>query len=139
MKTIQLNILLVAQLVPGIGRADPLDTWTFRHGSPTQIPLYSVAYGNGILVAVGDGIITSPDRVTWTLRQSDTSASLTAIAYGNGEFVALAALFDRDGGTSILTSMDGVNWTSRTLQTQMPVILYAITFGGGEFVGAELP
>jgi len=51
-------------------------------------------------VAVGDGgtILTSPDGVSWTERDSGTSNWLWGVTYGNGTFVAVG-----DYGT-ILTS-----------------------------------
>jgi hypothetical protein len=79
-----------------------------------------------MFVAVGRGIITSPDGVTWTVRQSDSS--VWAVAYGNGEFVAVG---ESNSGYIILTSMDGISWT----QTQSPFgPLSDVTFGGGQFV-----
>jgi hypothetical protein len=42
-------------------------------------------------VAVGwnGAILTSPDGVTWTQRDSGTSNNLSGVAYGNGTFVAV--------------------------------------------------
>jgi len=83
--------------------------WTLRN-SGTSNDLRSVAYGNGLFVAVGEdgAILTSPDGASWTQRTSGTSNRLRGVTYGNGLFVAVG-----DRG-AILTSPDGVNWTAQT-------------------------
>ena len=65
----------------------------------------SVAYGNGLYVAVGDrGVIqTSPDGATWTQRVSGVETSggewnLYRVIYAGGRFVAVGE------GARILTS-----------------------------------
>lgn len=60
----------------------------------------SVTYGSGIFVAVGNGIASSQDGITWTERLS--TPTLSGITYSNGMFVAV--------GDGIWTSYDGVNW-----------------------------
>lgn len=88
---------------------DPRDLqWRF---SGTTNSLRAAAYGEGLLVVVGEGgtILSSTDTVTWTRRQSGTTADLRGVAYGNGSFVAV-------GGTTkseILISPDGIVWTSQ--------------------------
>jgi len=50
-----------------------------------------VTYGNGMFVAVGNAgkLLTSPDGVTWTARDSGTGQPLFGVAYGHGTFVAV--------------------------------------------------
>ena len=76
---------------------------------------YDVAYGNGLWVAVGNGLIaTSPDGREWTrvvddeglvgLRPSESTAYfLKSVAFGNRRWVAV-------GRNAILSSTDGENW-----------------------------
>ena len=60
-----------------------------------------------------DGVIlTSPDGVTWTTRESISDTSLYGVTYGNSTFVAVGS-----GGT-ILTSPDGVTWTERAASAE---------------------
>jgi phage terminase large subunit-like protein len=100
-------------------------TWTVRN---LGNPLYGVAYGDGLFVAVGDrgAILTSPDGVTWTPRTSGTDDSLYGVTYRDGLFVAVGV-----GGT-ILTSPDGATWTRRTSGTRN--WLTGVTYGNGTFV-----
>ena len=75
----------------------------------------SVAYGNGLFVAVantgvGNRVMTSPDD-TWTIRTSAADNSWLSVIYGNGLFVAVA---NSGTGNRVMTSPDGLTWTSRT-------------------------
>ncbi|MGN6527436.1 MAG: hypothetical protein ACTHL8_13700 [Burkholderiaceae bacterium] len=103
-------------------------TWT------TQTPglanrLFGVAWGNGLYVAVGDGgIATSPDGSTWTVVSTSTSSDpgYAAVAYGAGLFVA------SDTSQHVLTSPDGVHWTTGT--TDFGEIVDGIAYGPSGFV-----
>lgn len=69
----------------------------------------SVAFGNGLYVAVGDrGVIqTSPDGVNWTQRLSSGTSgepNLYKVIFAGGRFVAVG------DANSILTSTDGITW-----------------------------
>jgi hypothetical protein len=83
--------LLLLLMVPAMGGSAPLDQWTPRNPLPIAEALYSVAFGNGQFVALGDAgtIMTSQDGVNWTLRQWGNDTILSGIAYGNGQFVAV--------------------------------------------------
>lgn len=76
---------------------------------PTFNPILDVAYGlnpagEPLFVGVGPvgTIITSPDGVSWTLRESGTQATLNGVAYGDGLFVIVSTartyFFSDDGG-----------------------------------------
>lgn len=90
----------------------------------------SVAYGNGIWVAIG-GTGTqagsSPDGITWTARTMPTSAQWNVVTFANGVFVALATA----GSTAAATSTDGINWTARTMPSASN--WSAIAYGNGVF------
>jgi hypothetical protein len=67
---------------------------------------YSVTYGNGLWVIVGNNaIITSPDGITWTSQTSPSASLWTSVTFGSGRFVAVG-----DGVS--MYSDDGVNWFS---------------------------
>lgn len=81
-----------------------------RRKSPTKANLYSVAYGQGQFVAVGDKdtLLTSKDGVVWKRQAARTQdVQFSAVTFGNGTFVAVG-----DSGT-VLTSTDGITWQSR--------------------------
>ncbi len=85
--------------------------------SGTTVNLWGIAYGNGLWVAVGDPgtILTSPNGITWTKRDSGFPTRwLVSVAYANGLFVVTGGTppqTERQG--IILTSPDGVTWTPR--------------------------
>jgi hypothetical protein len=61
---------------------------------------------------------------TWTIR--NLSHPLRGVTYGDGLFVAVGS------GDAILTSPDGVNWTTQTLGTGYG--LNGVTYGNGNFL-----
>jgi len=90
----------------------------------------SLAYGNGMFVAIGYNssiIMTSPTGVTWTQRTAPSSTVWRCVAYGNGRFVAASY------GTTIgMVSLDGITWTATTLPTNIG--WESLCFGNGIFV-----
>ncbi len=109
-------------------------------GPSGNISLSSVAYGNGIYVAVGDGtngsnvaVQTSPDGITWTSQAAGVDSYWTSVTFGNGLFVAVGV--DPNWTTGIaMSSSDGVTWTQLTLP-QNEISFTSITYGHGHFVG----
>lgn len=80
-----------------------------------------MAYGNGRFVAIGrrsspaTGIVMySTDGTSWTYHGN--AGIPTNVGQGNGdfEFVDALGLFVAVGGTDIMTSPDGINWTTTT-------------------------
>ncbi len=120
-------------------------TWTARNAA-ADILWNSVTYGNGLFVAVGssgniNSVMTSPDGINWTLREQSTSAiwrSWESVTYGEGLFVAVssnAAALDIGIGDHVMTSPDGVTWTSRGTPSQNWM---AVTYGDGQFVAVGI-
>ena len=70
-------------------------------GGVTYADLNSVTFGDGVFVAVGSGIASSSDGITWTTQKSITKNPLTSVAYINHSFMAGYYI-----GTSVA---DGVN------------------------------
>lgn len=98
--------------------------------TPTDRNLWSVCYGGGQFVAVGEAgtILTSPDGLTWTKRSSGNALWLVGVCHGNGLFVVVG-----DQGT-ILTSPDGVTWTTRRTGGTR---INAVAFGNGFFLAVD--
>lgn len=121
--------LLAAALILGPAGPSKASAWQWRNPLPQGNSLAQVVYGSGTFVAVGEGgtILTSPDGVSWTKRDSSTDYWVNGVVYGNEAFVAVG------DGSTVLTSADGLNWTTRS-----PVLnnscLNSITFGNGTFV-----
>lgn len=87
--------------------------------------LYSVTYGNGMFVAVGEGgaIRTSSTGETWTSQTSGTGALLSAIDFDNELFTVVGS-----NGT-ILTSTNGTTWIPRT--SPITDAFYSVASGNG--------
>ena len=77
----------------------------------------SVAYGNGLFVAVANTgthrVMTSPDGITWTARTAAVANEWSFVTYGGGLFVAVSDGFSDVNNNRVMTSPDGINWTAR--------------------------
>ncbi|MDP1579613.1 MAG: M12 family metallo-peptidase [Candidatus Didemnitutus sp.] len=74
---------------------------------PTTKNLRDIAFGAGLHVAVGEGIVlSSPDGNTWTDR-TFTPDTLTSVIYAAGHFIATGP------ASTYYVSSDGLNWTGR--------------------------
>ncbi len=110
--------------------------WTTRT-SAADNDWNSVAYGNGLFVAVsstgsGNRVMTSPDGITWTTRTTAAGNLWNSVTYGNGLFVAVA----RSGsGDRVMTSPDGITWTPRTSAADN--VWNSVTYGNGLFVAVS--
>jgi hypothetical protein len=97
--------------------------------SPTSSLLTGIAVGGGRMVVVGfsgtaiSSVLSTPD---WVTGFSGTSNNLNAVAYGNGVFVAVGL------GSTVLTSPDGLLWTSQNLGSSAD--LYSVAYGPAGFV-----
>jgi len=112
-------------------------TWTSRT-SAADNSWNSVAYGNGLFVAVapfatGNGVMTSPDGITWTSRTPAANNHWLSVTYGNSLFVAVAA---SGTGNRVMTSPDGITWTSRTSAANNSWT--SVTYGNGLFVAVSV-
>jgi photosystem II stability/assembly factor-like uncharacterized protein len=116
-------------VIDGPDAGTPSMDWELVN-SETLSGLYSVTFGNGIYVAVGNSTIaTSPDGFEWTLREHPTStASLRAVTFADDMYVAVGS----DG--EILTSSDGIEWKAQPEPTGQYEHLQSITYGRSMFV-----
>ena len=99
-------------------------TWTSQTSTANNT-WRSVTYANGLFVAVssfgvGDRIMTSPDGVTWTPRTAPAVKPWTSVTWGGPagqeKFVAVSDGSAIGSSTTdrVMTSPDGITWTSRT-------------------------
>ena len=108
-------------------------TWTLpTYPAGGETNYYSVAYGNGIFVAMGSAATSmiSSDGVTWT-QETQTSAVWVGVAFGDGLFFAVS----QGGGTEIISSTDGITWTTRPFP--FTGSWRGTAFGNGMFVAVE--
>lgn len=119
---------LLAALVaaPGARATGTGTDWTSRTPAVSATWL-AVTYGEGLFVATGGAVMTSPDGVTWTQRTAP-AASWFGAAYGNGTFVAVGP------SGKVMSSPDGVTWTLQTPAAAATYGWYSVTFGNGKFV-----
>lgn len=102
-------------------------TWAQRWTGETEV--HGICYGNGKWVAVGVGpIITSTNLTTWTERGYPPGA-LSKVIFAQGLFVAIGGGYVEP---QIMTSPDGVTWTSRVTNARGPLL--SIAYANGRFV-----
>ena len=95
--------------------------------------LDSVAYGNGLFIAVGRHYlpltnVISIDGYSWKPLAIPVTNPLATISFVNDRFVA-----GGEGGT-LCDSIDGTNWTTHTVAPGLSI--GAITYGNGQYVAA---
>ena len=71
-----------------------------------------------------------PAQTTWTSRTSAADNSWHSVTYGNGLFVAVSYSV----GNRVMTSPDGITWTSRTTPASGSYGWYSVTYGNSLFV-----
>jgi hypothetical protein len=90
-----------------------------------------VTYGDGQYVVVGEGdILTSPDGISWT-NHSGVGQWLDAVTYGNGQFVAVGSSGGGGVASPIVSSTDGINWTTHFSGTGNALL--GVAYGNGVF------
>ena len=110
-------------------------SWTARDAAEAN-GWVSVAYGNGVFVAVAVNgshrVMTSPDGVTWTAQSDAEANGWVSVTFGNGVFVAVA----ESGTHRVMTSADGVTWTA---QSDAEANSWrSVTYGNGVFVAVAV-
>jgi hypothetical protein len=81
--------------------------------------------------------MTSPDGITWTLRTPTPNRSWHAVAYGNGVFAAVEWTSAESNTLRVMSSSDGIAWTSRTAVGSVAHWWRAVAYGGGRFVAVD--
>lgn len=94
--------------------------------------VYGIAYGNNTFVSVGataNGsayIATIDNNKNYTRRVSNTDATQFGVKFLNGAFYSVG------NGTSVLRSVNGIDWT--TVNAVLGTSLFSVTFGNGTYV-----
>lgn len=96
--------------------------------SGSLLRLQDVVHNGSLYVAVGEGIFTSPDAVTWTERQIGVTAMLNDVMWSGSQFVAVGE------GATILTSPDGVSWTLQPVPAGFDQKLNGVAASSGRLV-----
>ena len=111
-------------------------TWTSGGALPSSGSWTSVAYGDGVWLAIRSGSTDVAKSinggVTWQLAGAlPASTTWTSIAYGKGVWVAIAS-----GGQQAASSIDaGANWLSRTLPSSSN--WNSVAYGRNRFVAVS--
>ena len=110
--------------------------WAWSNSLPQGNSLNSVAYGNGLYVAVGESGTTmvSADGAQWTVNPSLGPYTLNAVTYANGAFLAVG--FNSGSASIVGSSVDGVHWTVNTSGFQSVSLPNALAYGMGVYVSA---
>lgn len=98
-------------------------TWVQQTAAGSYTSTFEgIAYGNGVFVAVGQGIEiqTSPDGITWTQRTSAATTSPLSIVYAQDYFVACLST-----NNQIIISTNGITWELKTLSFTITTIAFA--------------
>lgn len=105
-------------------------TWTRYTPFSNAISPKAITYGNGLFVAVANGgsnrVMTSPDGISWTLRNAASNINWQSVAFGNNTFVAIA----NTGTNRTMYSTDGINWTGIAVTSGSN----SIAFANGKFI-----
>ncbi|MFQ9975731.1 MAG: hypothetical protein ACLRVN_05360 [Butyricicoccus sp.] len=125
----------------GGGDGDPAYSEDGINWEPDDLLFYAdnwtLAYGNGTLVAVGDnspeyGAIYSNNSTHYGFRKANLTKNKnwSSVCYGNGKFVAVA----KDSNTAAY-SEDGISWTL----TEMPTSSGwgSVCYGNGKFIATS--
>lgn len=109
----------------------PLDSWVRRAVPGPGPELTSVAFGNGVFVAVGaDSFVArSSNGVTWTSSTVGSYGRLKRVRFLNGQFIAVGS------SDKIIYSADGASWTPSTLPR---ADFWDIAWGNGVYLLAGL-
>jgi photosystem II stability/assembly factor-like uncharacterized protein len=104
--------------------------WTLRNPLTQVNNLNSIVWAGTQYVAVGVAgtIVTSPDGVTWTVRQSNTSVTLYGVAWTGSQLVAVG-----QAGTILTSSNGGTSWNSQS-SGGVTGALYSVAYSGSLLV-----
>ncbi|MBN8459673.1 MAG: PKD domain-containing protein [Verrucomicrobia bacterium] len=89
-----------------------------------------VSDGKGGLTTLTQAVTVSDPARTFVQRTSGTTKTLNAIATNGGIAVAGSS----GGGAVVLTSPDGVTWTTRALPSSTNKYIYSISWDGSKFI-----
>jgi hypothetical protein len=103
-----------------------IDAQRLGGGGDDNFLLRTIAFGQGLFVALGWQLHTSPDGKTWTMRAKDAGQWMGGVRFGDGRFVAA-------GGYGESTySIDGLTWPKGG--GRMTDAARSVAFGDGLWV-----
>src|ERR1051325_9855974 len=108
--------------------------WQVRTTNTAGLPLFDIAYGNGVYVAVGynSAALWSKDLKIWSAVEFPPGYSLLNVEFGNGVFIAVA------NSGKIYRSADGRVWTDspwpESLRSSPSDYQAGLAFNNGVFV-----
>jgi hypothetical protein len=85
-------------------------------------------------VCSGGDTFYNVGTASWSARTAAVDNNWTSVTYGNGIFVAVTY---NGTGNRVMTSYDGITWTSRST-TGLDKAWYSVTYGNGLFVAVGL-
>lgn len=86
----------------------------------------SIAHGNDVFVAVGEGIVAySPNGRDWVYTENESIGIINDITFANGRFVAV-------GNDKIYSSINGLTWTETDIGKDNN--LFSVAYGNGAFI-----
>ena len=105
-------------------------TWTA--GTTLSGEHTSIAYGNGIFVAIspGNSFSTTTDGTTWSTRTVPVTSNWSDIKYANGRFVAVGT---SDANTAY--SFDGITWYESEIEQGT---FTNVSYGAGVFIATGI-
>lgn len=106
----ELQMFIVAGAYHSIFTSADGINWTYISDFILSGAFLSIVYAKGILIVVGDFIVSSPDGETWTKRNLPSGIGiLNSVTYNDKVdlFVAVGA------NGSVTISSDGINWIKR--------------------------
>jgi hypothetical protein len=124
---------------PAIWTSPDATNWTLITPDPNtgwyncEPGLNAIAYGNGLYVAVGSGVIyTSNDAQTWTRQNPSVNDWWEDVIFADGKFVAV-------GVSQIASSIEGVNWMNVAISSPAavygrPPYVQGVMYNGEKFV-----
>lgn len=112
-------------------------TWVARTLPTDAGGWYSLAYGNGVFLAmafIDDLAATSSDGVTWTMRTAP-QRDWTRLIFANGKFVAPNRVIANSTQVDVASvSTNGITWTESTISVGDGDAYNNITYGNGVFI-----
>lgn len=121
-------------LGPTVSTSTDAVTWTPVDLSGAS-QIHDIAFGAGTYVMVSDdgSALTSSDGLNFTRAMTPAPQRIFGVTYGFGTFMAV-------GDALVMTSRDGVNWSTIRLQASFNFTVRNVVTGDGQFVlGADGP
>jgi hypothetical protein len=111
-----------------------LQQWS-NHTSGTQDSIFDMVSTGDQVVAVGENgsVLTSPDGRSWASHNSGTPTNLFGVTWTGSLLVAVGGELSGTGGGVIVTSTDGISWTSQAPTTSFGLIK-DVTWTGSQLV-----